>query len=223
MPENNAISAKTTDQVKTEFKQYHYERFSQDLGNWFKIVRGFGGKPINFIAQANGHFVPHRPPKCSDSLFHEYCFSVACFFTFLIPQIIAEKKEAEPLFYDYALASGWPILSCGMGGFSSAARIIYESDLAPNKDELVDYCCILSVAEEYFINEVREFLAGNEESLNKESYLRLCENTKGRIDEICEQIRFRTDEYRRSLSGESPYEFHLMRWAHAESHSEYRR
>lgn len=66
-------------------------------------------------------------------------------------------------------------------------------------------------------------LAGNEESLNKESYLRLCENTKGRIDEICEQIRFRTDEYRRSLSGESPYEFHLMRWAHAESHSEYRR
>ena len=81
MPENNAISAKNTDQIKMEFKQCHYEQFSQDFGNWFKIVRGFGGMPINFIALANGHLVLPRPPKCSDSLLHAENVLLQCLFS----------------------------------------------------------------------------------------------------------------------------------------------
>ena len=84
-------------QTIADFKQYHYEYFSQDLRKWFEIERGFGGKPVNFVLQAEGSRNLQRPAKCSDNLFHEHCFSVACFFTSLIPQIIAEKKDGEKL------------------------------------------------------------------------------------------------------------------------------
>ena len=212
MLEKSAISAMTIDQAKIEFKQFHYEQFSQDLRDWFKIERGFGGKPVNFVLQAGGSYDKQRPAKYSDSLFHEYCFSVACFFTSLIPQIIAEKEDGEQLFYDYALASGWPIINCGMGGLLSAVQVVLEAGLLPNDDELNDYGKILTAAEIYFTDDVRGFLAGSESSLNRESYLRLCENVKGRVDEICGQIHFRTEEYLRALRDGAPYEFGIMQW-----------
>lgn len=212
MPEKSVISAKTIDQIKMEFKQYHYERFSQDLRNWFKIELGFGGKPVNFVLQAGGDYIFKRPAKCSDSLFHEYCFSVACFFTSLIPQIIAEKEDGEELFFDYALASGWPIINCGMGGLLSAVQVVLEAGLLPNEDELDDYGKILEAAEIYFTNDVRGFLAGGENTLNSESYLRLCENVKDRIDEICGQIHSRTEEYLNALKDGTPYDSNMMLW-----------
>ena len=221
MPEKSVISTKTIDQIKMEFKQYHYERFSQDFGNWFKIVRGFGGKPVNFVWQAEGSRDLQRPAKCSNSLFHEYCFSVACFFTSLIPQIIAEKEDGEKLFYDYALASGWPIINCGNGGLLSAVQVVFEAGLLPNGDELDDYGRILEAAEIYFSNDVRSFLAGGENTLNSESYLRLCENVKDRIDEICGQIHSRTEEYLNALKDGTPYDSNMMLWRGQDKSSSY--
>ena len=199
-------------QIIADFKQYHYEGFSQDFKKWFEVKRGFGGKPVNFVLQAGGTYSFQRPAKCSDSLFHEHCFSVACFFTSLIPQIIAEKEDGEQLFFDYALASGWPMINCGMGGFLSAVQVVLEADLLPNNDELDDYGRILEAAEIYFTEDVRGFLAGGENTLNRESYLRLCENVKDRIDEICRQIHFRTQEYLHALKDGAPYDFNMMLW-----------
>ena len=199
-------------QTIADFKQYHYEHFSQDLRKWFEIERGFGGKPVNFVVQAEGSRHLQRPAKCSDSLFHEHCFSVACFFTSLIPQIIAEKEDGEKLFFDYALASGWPIINCGMGGLLSAVQVVLEAGLLPNDDELDDYGRILEAAEIYFTDDVRSFLAGGENTLNRGSYLRLCENVKGRIDEICGQIHFRTEEYLNALKDGAPYDSNVMLW-----------
>lgn len=208
-------------QTIAEFKQYHYGRFSLDLKNWFKIERGFGDKPVNFVLQAGGTYSFQRPAKCSDSLFHEHCFSVACFFTSLIPQIIAEKEDGEELFYDYALASGWPIINCGMGGLLSAVQVVLEAGLLPNDDELDDYGGILEAAEIYFANDVRSFLAGGEIALNRKSYLRLCENVKDRIDEICGQIHSRTQEYLNALKDGAPYDFNMMLWCGQDKSSSY--
>ena len=208
-------------QTIAEFKQYHYGRFSLDFKNWFKIERGFGDKPVNFVLQAGGTYSFQRPAKCSDSLFHEHCFSVACFFTSLIPQIIAEKEDGEELFYDYALASGWPIINCGMGGLLSAVQVVLEAGLLPNDDELDDYGGILEAAEIYFANDVRSFLAGGEIALNRKSYLRLCENVKDRIDEICGQIHSRTQEYLNALKDGAPYDFNMMLWCGQDKSSSY--
>ena len=208
-------------QTIADFKQYHYEYFSQDLRKWFEIERGFGGKPVNFVLQAEGSRNLQRPAKCSDNLFHEHCFSVACFFTSLIPQIIAEKKDGEKLFFDYALASGWPIINCGMGGLLSAVQVVLEAGLLPNDDELDDYGRILEAAEIYFTDDVRDFLAGDENTLNRVCYLRLCENVKDRIDEICRQVHSRTKEYLNALKDGAPYDSNMMLWCGQDKSSLY--
>ena len=201
-----------------DFKQYHDEQFSWDFRRWFKVGRGFAGKPVNFVLHAQDTITPQRPAKYSDSIFHEHCFSVACFFTSLIPQIIAEKEDGKELFFDYALASGWPIINCGSGGLLSAVQVVFEADLLPNDDELDDYSRILEAAEIYFANDIRSFLAGGEDSLNRESYLRVCENVKDRIDEICIKIHSRTQEYLHALKDDAPYEFKVVQWR---GHSKY--
>ena len=220
-------------QTIADFKQYHYEQFSRDFRKWFKVGRGFAGKPVNFVLHAQDTVTPQRPAKYSDSVFHEHSFSVACFFTSLIPQIVAEKEDGKEFLFDYALASGWPIINCGSGGLLSAVQVVFEADLLPNDDELDDYGRILAAAEIYFSNCVRGFLAGEKDEIAffeerylclrenfkdrideicRESYLRLCENVKDRIDEICGQIHSRTQEYLHALRNGAPYEFRVVRW-----------
>ena len=227
-------------QTIADFKQYHYEQFSWDFRRWFEVGRGFAGKPVNFVLHAQDTFTPQRPAKYSDSVFHEHCFSVACFFTSLIPQIIAEKEDGKELFFDYALASGWPIINCGNGGLLSAVQVVFEADLLPNDDELDDYGRILEAAEIYFSNYVRRFLAekidetaffeerylclrenfeDRIDEISRESYLRLCENVKDRIDEICIKIHSRTQEYLHALKDDAPYEFKVVRWRGRSKHT----
>lgn len=194
--------------LEQRFKDYYATSFSKDLAKWFKIDNHFGDKKLGFIGFADGHNVPNRPSRCSEV--DEYGFSVACFYTFLVPQIVALSTECFEAFYLFSQASGWPILSCGLGGFMSPAQILMEADLEPHSNERARYISMLKAVEEYFIQDVKKFLAGNDSNLNGEAYGRLCELSQGKAEKIAQGISEQVDAYVSYLKGESKFQGYLM-------------
>lgn len=200
MGENTALEQK--------FQDYYTTTFSSDLSKWFEIKKQFGGMVVNFIPHADGRYVPNRPSRCSEV--DEYGFSVACFYTFLVPQIVALSTECFDSFFLFSQASGWPVLSCGMGGFMSPAQILKEADLEPYSNERSRYISMLKAVEEYFIQDVKKFLAGKDPNLDGEAYERLCELAQGKIEKITQGISEQVDAYVSYLKGESKYQGYLM-------------
>ncbi|MCQ2097819.1 MAG: hypothetical protein MJY87_07760 [Fibrobacter sp.] len=190
------------------FVSYYTKNFSSDLEKWFSIERNHGDYKVSFIPHADGHFNPNRPAKCSEV--DEYGFSVACFFTFLIPQVVALASGTMKTFYLFSKASGWPLLSCGMGGFMSPAQILKEAALEPFSNERKRYIPMLKTAENYFIQEIKKFLAGNDANLDHAVYANLCELTQGKSEEISKKITEQVDLYIAYLQGERNFEAHLM-------------
>lgn len=184
--------------LRNLFQEYYTTKFSADLQKWFVIqLVQSSGKSFNFIPHAGGTFVPHRPAKSSDTPFHELCFSAACFFTFLIPQLVAKDLDGEQILYEFSRASGWPILSCGLGGIMHPAHILQEADLVPKKEVVNEYMLLMDVVLAYFKQDVLEFLKGGQPSLNPAAYKQICEyaHSHGIDVELPFDMRLRTCEY----------------------------
>lgn len=184
------------------FVEYYNKQFGRDLRQWFKIEgESYGKYKCDFIPYARETGVA-RPMKCSDSTFHEYCFSISCFYTFLIPQIVSKVTNDGDGKLLFSKASGWPILSCGLGGIMSPAQVLYEAKIDPVPSERKKYYPMLLEQLPFFQREVKEFLQGNAPNLNGDAYKHLCALTDKRIEAILNEMEGEVNRYVSFLKGE---------------------
>ena len=74
----------------------------------------------------------------------QYFFSASMFFMSLIPQVIY-KIAGDIAKNAFHRSSGWPILSCGLGGIMSPEQWLYESEIIPVNKEVEYYNTLLDI------------------------------------------------------------------------------
>lgn len=178
------------------FKNYYFNTFGADLKKWFDIDASFADIKVPFIGFASNN---RQPADFKIKTENDFFFSVSCFYTFLIPQAVALTVNDKEAFYNFSKCSGWPICSCGLGGFMSAPQIIREAHLEPASEDKAAHNRIMEAVLDFFQNEVRDFLAGNAQNLDSKAYSALCEMTEGKVDDICKVI---VDTVNKYLAGE---------------------
>ncbi len=129
--------------------------------------------------------------------YKQFFFSVSVFFTCLIPQVLKKAIEPEAMEAFYK-ASGWPRMSAGLGGQISAELWLKESELYPSQDEeswcytrkeASWYNSLLDIVDDFFIQEVTEFLNGGKESVNPAAYKTLVDFASGKIELVEQTLR----------------------------------
>lgn len=99
-------------------------------------------------------------------------FAVFVFYICLIPQVVSRVagKEAKQNYHD---ASGWPVMSAGMGGCVSPGQWLKESGLAPDFSEIMDFNALLEGAVPFHLDEFAAFLNGQREIRNARAFAAL--------------------------------------------------
>lgn len=123
----------------------------------------------------------------------QYFFSASMFFMSLIPQVIY-KIAGDTARLAFHRSSGWPILSCGLGGIMSPEQWLYESEIIPQHKEVEYYNTLLDIILPFHCNELRLFLRGIELSIDNKAYTSLCKSIDGKVDEIIEEIKRVTEQ-----------------------------
>ena len=129
---------------------------------------------------------------------HQYYFSASMFFMSLIPQVI-QKTAGYSAKIDFHSSSGWPILSCGLGGIMSPEQWLYESDIIPHIKETKYYNPLLDIVLPFHCNELRSFLSGTEISIDNKAYVSLCKQVNGKINEIIKEIERATEQAKQNF------------------------
>lgn len=118
----------------------------------------------------------------------EFFFSASMYYLSLIPQVIAKTTSSPETARLFFRASGWPAISLGLGGFMSAEHILYESDLLPYPNEVQRYISLLVIIHDYHKKEVVDFISGNAQSNDMNSYRLFCESANGFMEQICTEL-----------------------------------
>lgn len=97
-------------------------------------------------------------------------------------------------------SSGWPILSCGLGGIMSPEQWLNESEIIPVNKDIGYYNTLLDILLPFHCNELRLFLSGTELSVDSEAYASLCKRTNGKVDEIIREIEKVTEQAKQNFT-----------------------
>ena len=186
--------------VEAGFKKYQHRDFSQDFAKWFSVKRRADEKGVNFVDGDFACFVQKQEVRCRNRHWYlqGFYFSAACFFNFLIPQIIGELG-GESAYYDYARATGWPVMEYKKPFDLSSAQVLFKVDLIPGEYDIAYFCRVLEVLKEYFADDIYEFFHGSLNTLNSAAYTRLCENWELSRCSVMKLLNSRTDEFVQSL------------------------
>lgn len=182
--------------LEAEFRDYQYKFFSRDFAKLFKVERRAGENGVNFVVGDLARFSQKLDVRSIDP--QSLNFSAACFFNFLIPQIFG-KLGGRSAYYDYARATGWPVLEYRNPFELSSAQILLKAGLIPAECNIASFCKILEVLKEYFTEDLEEFFCGRLHTLNDAAYARLRDNYEIGGYSVNEQLRSRTDEFVQSL------------------------
>lgn len=182
--------------LEAEFRDYQYKDFSREFAKRFKVERRAGENGVNFVDGDFVRFSQKQDVRSGDP--QGLNFSAACFFNFLIPQIFGELG-GQSAYYDYARATGWPVMEYGSASELSSAQALFKAGLVPGENEIAKFCKILEVLKEYFAEDLEDFICGGLHTLNDAAYARLCQNQELRGSSVNEQLRSRTDEFVQSL------------------------
>lgn len=172
------------------YKDFYFKEFPKLL-RWFYPSMSSDGRVILFAKREDNEdrrfYRLIEGPGELDST-GEYFFSVSVFFTCLIPQVLAKciSYKAMDMFFK---ASGWPLMSAGLGGQVSAELWLKESKLMPEVKEVDWYNALLDIVTDFFVNEVTSFLEGEEDSVETSAYEELVGMACGKIDEVKECLR----------------------------------
>ena len=142
-----------------------------------------------------------------------YFFSASVFFHVLIPQVIW-KVAGEEAWELFCKAAAWPRMSAGLGGFVSAEQWLYETDLDPNecsheifpiKEEAPYYNALLDIILGFHTEELTEFLKGNSPNADPDSFSKLHEIVKDKIEPIANELAVAVEAAKEHfLNGEHP-------------------
>ena len=182
--------------VEAGFKKYQHRDFSQDFAKWFRVERHADEKGVNFVDENFIHYVQKQEVRCRNRHWDPqgFYFSAASFFNFLIPQIIGELG-GQSAYYDYARATGWPVMEYEKPFGLPSAKILFKADLIPGEYEIAGFRRILEILKEYFADDIYDFFCGRLNTLDNGAYARL-RRTQGLSEySVNEQLRSRTDEF----------------------------
>ena len=118
--------------VTTEsFVSYYTTRFESDLRTFYDISNDFGDRTYPFVLEMPCRVTNlRRKDMVWDDLNHYYMFSAAVFYMSMCTQIIGRMYGWHQM-ENFMRASGWPMLSCGMGGLMHPIQVMWESELYP--------------------------------------------------------------------------------------------
>lgn len=132
---NNTISFRDVNRafpVDTEaFIAYYTRQFESDLRRFFDVRNDFGDGSYPFVLEMPCRVTNlQRRYMVWDDLNHYYLFSAAVFYMTMCTQIIGHLYGWHQM-ENFMRASGWPMLSCGMGGLMHPIQVMRESELHP--------------------------------------------------------------------------------------------
>ena len=161
-------------QVTSEkFVSYYTKQFAQELRRFYHIVNDFGDRSYPFVLQMNSDEYENRDRVnmvWADRQ-HYYMFSAAVYYMSMCTQVVG-KLYGWSAMEDFMRASGWPMLSCGMGGLMHPVQTVWESGLQPFAAD-DDYIGILRTAGEYLKKDFVEFFKPGVANVNSSAHSRL--------------------------------------------------
>lgn len=150
------------------YKDFYLNSFPELL-RWYYPMWSHDGK---MILDAQNHNSMADNASLLDST-NQYFFAASVFYTCLIPQVITRTAgvEARNMFLK---ATGWPMMSAGLGGFISPELWLKESGLAPVQGEADYFKTLLLITLPWQTEEMKKFYSGTEESLDRHAYWAFC-------------------------------------------------
>lgn len=141
------------------------------------------------ILDAQNHKNPEDNPCLSDPA-NRYFFAASVFFINLIPQVITRIAGVE-VRNNFLKASGWPMMSAGLGGFISPELWLKESGLVPDKKEADYLKTLLLIVFPWQDNEMKEFVSGSQPSLNRTAYNEFCKGIQDKWNGFEDEFLYR--------------------------------
>ena len=132
---NNIISFRDVNRAfpvdTEEFIAYYTRQFESDLRRFFDISNDFGDRSYPFVLEMPCRVTNiRRRSMVWDDLNHYYMFSAAVFYMSMCTQLVGRLYGWHQM-ENFMRASGWPMLSCGMGGLMHPIQVMWESELYP--------------------------------------------------------------------------------------------
>ena len=156
--------------VTTEsFVSYYTTRFESDLRTFYDISNDFGDRTYPFVLEMPCRVTNlRRKDMVWDDLNHYYMFSAAVFYMSMCTQIIGRMYGWHQM-ENFMRASGWPMLSCGMGGLMHPIQVMWESELYPiSSDD--SYTETLLNAGKYLKKDFLDFMKKGARCLNRSAH-----------------------------------------------------
>ena len=157
--------------VDTEtFVKYYVQRFESDLRTFFDISNDFGDRSYPFVLAmyTDSRTNPQRKNMIWDDLNHYYMFSAAVFYMSMCSQIVGKLYGWHQM-ENFMRASGWPMLSCGMGGLMHPIVVMGDSELYPMSSD-DSYSATLLNAGKYLKKDFLDFMQKGACCLNRPAH-----------------------------------------------------
>lgn len=201
---------------KKVVKDYYYDgKFAEDLQRYFDIQVRDGISYINKKRFHKGSPASQNPPlwlistnawenvdSGIDVAQLDFIFSGLYYFMLVIPQTIHRLfgKDTEDNFYR---CTGWPLSSL------PPKQILSEVSLFPVEIEYENYCAMLDVVAPFMIEEIRNFISGeNSNNLNATAYNELLTTMKDQNEKFINSIITEAVKFYRQFAGNN-----LPNWA----------
>ncbi len=183
---------------REKFIQYYTSDFHDDLKQFYDIKESVD-KTFSVVLNMTciHNFNARRLHIQWRGLNHFYMFSVSVYFMTLCTQVVG-KLFGWLQMENFMRASGWPLMSCGLGGLMHPIQIILESELFPQNAD-TRYFEILHAAGGYLTEDFLDFLKGDAANLNYAAYNKLCNEVKS-LDAIEQEIKAQTSLFERWIS-----------------------
>lgn len=155
------------------FVSYYTGQFAGDLMMFYHIVNDFGDRSYPFVLQMNSDEYENRNRRhlVWKDKEHQQMFSAAVYHMSMCTQVVG-RLYGWTAMEDFMRASGWPMLSCGMGGLMNPIQTVWESGLNPSKDDET-YIQVLLSAGEYLKKDFLDFFKPGVANLNHSAHSRL--------------------------------------------------
>lgn len=111
------------------FLRYLNTHFANDFEKFFQVDYGFGPQKLKFVDDCS-----NRPGNGEEPTFdlgfpnHAVFYTVALFYTALLPQAVGEVCGEKTMFHAYK-SSGIPVIFSGVSGMASPIRVLDDAGL----------------------------------------------------------------------------------------------
>ena len=151
------------------FVNYYTGRFESDLRRFFDISNDFGDRSYPFVLEMPCRVTNlRRRSMVWDDLNHYYMFSAAVFYMSMCTQLVGRLYGWHQM-ENFMRASGWPMLSCGMGGLMHPIQVMWESELYPMCSD-DSYTETLLNAGKYLKKDFLDFMKSGVRCLNRPAH-----------------------------------------------------